>query len=134
MGFERKRKVFKLKFADPEFDGLEVLAASPSMDTFVAIARHAGKNVDTEALDELLGHFCVSLISWNLEEDGVPVPATVEGLRTQEPDFVLEVVDAWMDAVNGTSANDPLAQPSDAGGQFQEALIPMETLSPSLAS
>lgn len=133
MGFERKKKQFKLKFPDPDMEGLVVLASSPSMDTFVAISNMAGQQATTAELNQMLEMFCDSLVEWNLEEKGVPVPATIEGLRTQDPEFCLDIIDAWMDAVQGVP-DAPLGTPSQDGEQFPEASIPMNNLPEGLAS
>ncbi len=132
MGYERKRKIFKLVFADEEMDGLEVKAGSPSLETFLKLQKMAGVTVGMEEFAELVGHFTDSLISWNLTEDGVPVPVTAEGVRSQDPEFILAAMDSWMDAVNGVDA--PLAAPSRDGDPSLVASIPMEPLPASQAS
>jgi len=73
------------------------------------------------------------LITWNLEDEaGLPVPTTREAVLEQDKDLMLAVLGAWLDGVNGVSA--PLEQPSTGGEPSPAASIPMEPLSPSLAS
>jgi hypothetical protein len=132
MGFQSKRKTFKLIFSDPESEGLEVKAKSPTMDDFLTLQGMAGVEVSMPKFAELIEIFGKSLTGWNVEDEGVPVPATVEGARTLEPEFLLEIMDAWMDAVNGVDV--PLEQPSEDGGPSLVASIPMEALSESQAS
>ena len=132
MGFQNKRKIFKLTFSDPESEGLEVRAKSPTMDDYLTLQGMAGVEVGMQKFSELIGLFAKSLLSWNVEDDGVPIPATLEGAKTLEPDFLLEIMDAWMDAVNGVDA--PLGKPSEDGDPSLVASIPMEPLSESQAS
>lgn len=138
MGFEAKKKTFKLVFADPEMAGLEVRAKSPAMDVFVGLTKLADLDTGTVSIkdmpqiESLFEHFADCLISWNLEEDGVPVPTTKEGLYSQDLDFILEIIKAWVDAV--ASVPSPLGKPSGDGTQSPAVSIPMEPLSPSLAS
>lgn len=143
MGYERKekRKTFKLKFTDPEMDGLEVRAGTTSMEGLLKIAslqdefKPGQKQFSVDDLKKVMPvfeFFAGALIDWNLTEDGEPVPCTVEGLLSQDPEFIMQVVSAWAEAVGGASA--PLGPPSQGGTQFPVAQIPMETLSPSRAS
>lgn len=143
MGFVRERKVFKLVFDDPDMAGLEVRARSLPLDGLMEIAKMADlagveiKTVPTAEqmgiLDGLFQRFASVLIDWNLEEDPgdggppVPVPATLEGLHSQDMDFVLTVVMAWIEAVAGVAA--PKGPRSPSGVTFPEGSLPMEALS-----
>jgi hypothetical protein len=83
---------------------------------------------DLSAIEQLLNGFAKALVSWNLEEeDGTPVPPTLEKVREQEFIFILPVVTAWMDAIAGVSAD--LGKDSGSGVTFPEGSLPMETLS-----
>lgn len=136
MGYQRARKVFRLTFEDEP--GLEVLAYSASLGTITGlldlVKGLGGDKADRREglamlgrVDELFSTFAASLKEWNLEdEDGKPIPATVDGLKTQDLDFTLELILAWMEAVVSVSA--PLKQKSSGGDQSPEALIPMEPL------
>lgn len=79
----------------------------------------------------MLQRFAKSIISWNLEdEEGIPVPATLAGVQSQELGFITQILNAWMEAM---AAVDPKSQPSANGtGTFPEVSLPMETLSASL--
>jgi hypothetical protein len=138
MGFTVPRTTFKLKFKDPEYDGLEVIATELSTgelwqwmeDEKVA---NAGGDTGMEARRRLLQVLAEAIVSWNAEDDkGQPVPTTVEGLLAQGHRFNNRLMDAWTDALVGISA--PLPQPSADGAPSAEASIPMESLSPSLTS
>lgn len=76
-------------------------------------------------------HYLNRLVSWNLEEDdGTPVPADYHGLMSQDIDFAIELVMAWLDGVLGTPG--PLEPSSNDGMPPAGVSIPMETLSPVL--
>lgn len=140
MGFTPKSTEYKLVFADPDMAGLEVITTSPSMGVFIDLTALASLDpADPEALsrlsevDKMFSHFAESLISWNLEDKHKnPIPPTKEGLYTQKLDFILVVIQAWVQATASVSA--PLSKGSSVGGPSPVASIPMETLSPSLAS
>lgn len=137
-GYQRKRKVYKLIFADEEMNGLEVRCTSVSIDTMMrltALAGLASKSLaeysveDLENVNLVFEVFAEALISWNLEdEDGSPVPATLEGVKAQDIDFLNVIITAWMERVAGISG--PLAPASTVGSRSLEASMPMETLSP----
>jgi hypothetical protein len=122
MGFRHQAKTVTLVFDDPDLEGLVVKARSMSL---------AEVNDDDLRVYEA---FANALVSWNLEyEDGRPVPMTLEALESY-PDvgFVSSMTEAWFKAVSGV--DDELGKDSPSGKRSLEASIPMETLSPSLAS
>jgi hypothetical protein len=58
------------------------------------------------------------LLEWNVEDDdGRPVPATLDGVRSREPDEVMAIKQAWTDAMTTIPENDPLALSSTGGLQ-----------------
>lgn len=138
MGFETPRRVLKLAFDDPELDGLEVKVRSVSLDRYLGFAdfgrlaelRTRAMTSDDRALvARMFDEFADALVEWNLTEDGEPVPATRQGVRDQDAEFMTTVVLAWITALIGVSA--PLDS-SSTGGPPSEALelsIPMEPLS-----
>lgn len=138
MGYVRERKLYSLVWETGEFAGLEVQATSAGVGLYMTIASLASEPIgnppsveDLNRLAELYEAFAPLLKSWNLEEsDGVPVPATLKGLLSQDPPFVMAVVEAWMEAVAGVAA--PLGEQSNGGEPFPEGSIPMDVLSPSL--
>ncbi len=140
MGFTPKRKHYRLVFADPDMQGLVVEATSPPMGVFIDGASLADLDSDDaqsagrlKEVDALFSHFAAALMSWNLEdEEGASIPATKAGLYTQDIDFVLAVIRAWVQVTTSVAA--PLSDGSSAGGPSLVASIPMETLSTSLAS
>ena len=131
MGYIRKRPTYRLIFQDPELEGLEVVAKSASVEAYQRIAelssRQFATHVSPEDLveaDNLFRAFAAVLVEWNLEEANakgkvLPVPATYEGLKAQDLPFVMQIILAWMNAVEGVFA------PAVA-----EADLPMEALVP----
>lgn len=135
MGYKRKSKVFKLTFADAEYEGLEVRVKSLSTGKLLDLGDmvddvKASKSKDTAQARELFRVFAGALVGWNLEEeDGTPIPATLSGALDQDFDFTFMLIESWMDAMTGVVA--PLVARSTSGGPSAEASLPMETLSPS---
>lgn len=139
MGYKRPARVFKLTFEDPEMDGLVVRVRSVKLGKLLGLVR--AMDLDTEKLtpdntdliDDVFKTFAEALVSWNLEDEkDQPVPTTVEGVYDQELDFVMAIVDAWVNALTGVST--PLAKSSTGGGNFLEASLPMEVLPSNLPS
>lgn len=133
MGYTPKRTVYVLEF--DKHPGLEVKAVSVSTSAFLTFAKMTQEaRQSTDAMEKLFSEFADrALRSWNLEdEDGTPVPPTLDGLLSQEFDFVFEIIDAWTDTVAGVS--DPLEQPSPGGSPSLVASLPMEVPSQSQAS
>jgi hypothetical protein len=133
VGYTPKRKTYTLDFKGTDFEGLEVsirgLNTGQYMDLWEA-KEEAESGGETGRMMHLLAE---QLIAWNIEDDfGRPVPATLDGIKTQDLDLNLAVVNAWTTAMAGVPA--PLESSSDSGEQFQEASLPMEPLSASLAS
>lgn len=78
---------------------------------------------DAEVLLDLFDAFGRALIAWNLvDDDGVPVPATVEGIADQDDEFLIEVVLGWLTTVSTGGAS--IAPP------FDETVLPMAVLEP----
>jgi len=138
MGFKVQRKVYKLVFKDPDYEGLEVTARSLSAGElweFIAAEKAGASGGDggLEGRRQTLQMLADALVSWNAEdEDGKPIPMTIEGLLSQDPGFGAHVMDAWTDALVGISA--PLSPTSSDGLPSLEASIPMDVPSSSLAS
>lgn len=139
MGFRIKRKVFRLHFKDDDLAGLEVLARSLNTGQFLEMEQAKAERAEggTRAkggTERMLELFADQLVSWNAEdEDGVPIPATMAGIRSQDLDLSLKIIDAWTDAIAGVGA--PLPETSSAGQPSAlEASIPMAVPSESLAS
>jgi hypothetical protein len=141
MGFNVERTTYRLRFKDPDYEGLEVVASELStgelweyMDAEKISADITQDSKDRAAARRsMLQMLADALVSWNAEVGGKPVPTTVDGLLSLGHKFNSRVVDAWTDALVGISA--PLPETSSAGTPSAlEASIPMDVPSESLAS
>ena len=137
MGYTPKKKLYKLKFADPDMNGLEVVMHSVPVGVMLQIDELAGAIGSSQEAGSTSGKFremleivAGALDSWNIEdEDGTPLTADFNGLATLETQFVMELIAAWSQAVAGVPS--PLGKSSTPGATFPEASLPMEPLSSS---
>lgn len=147
MGYVREPKTYRLKFADPEMEGLEVRARSLPLGQFMELMTLASSmgdgalsNKDAEQVNTIFRIFSSALVSWNLElpdprgEDyePIPVPADMDGLYSQDLNFIMQIVRAWMTAI--ASVDDELGKGLNSSNKSLEASLPMETLSPNQSS
>jgi hypothetical protein len=142
-GYRPKRTLYKLNFAETEHDGLEVLARATSVDGLLGFidlggalsglddelktATEAGDAEELAALKErirgVFAPFAKVLVSWNVEDDdGAPVPPTLDGLLSQELPFVGQIIEAYVSAM--ATAPPPLNSRSASGGTSPEAPPP----------
>lgn len=130
--YKAKKKLFKLIFEDPDMAGLEVTVTSVSMDKLLRIQElNEDKEArrSSEAFRELVDILAGAMLSWNMDDDfDEPVPVTAEGILTQDPAFVRQIISSWTDAISGVSA--PLDDGSTSGDALLEASIPMDALPP----
>lgn len=126
MGYRRNRTV-PLVFTG-EMAGFEATARVISLDDWLEVAEMCATTIyyvpsNKERIDRL-NELCVaSLTAWNLEnDDGTPVPVSLEAFRAQDRWFQAAVLDAWVDQM--VQVSDPLDQPSSSGPQ-ELAEIPM---------
>ena len=143
-GYVPKRRVFRLRFEDEEYDGLVVKVRSTNVQRLLEFMRFlAGLSdddltaEDVERFAGLFESFAEVLEEWNVlhadgPNKGQPVPATLEGIQTQDADFVMDIMRVWFQAVTQPPA--PLPATSSAGGPSAVPPLPMEPLSPSRAS
>jgi hypothetical protein len=140
VGYKREARVYNLVFEDPEFDGLEVRVRSMSIGKvreFLLLQRAKTEDVEDAlaSTEKVFEMFASCLLSWNLEDDaGFSVPANREGINSQDMDFVMEIISAWMGTITGVPDETPLPETSTDGERFPVESIPMETLSPAQAS
>ena len=86
-----------------------------------------------EAIDWVFGRFASALVSWSLHDrEGRPVPPDLDGVMSQDREFVMIVLRDWIEALRTVAA--PLPKPSPASERSAEASIPMESLSASPVS
>jgi hypothetical protein len=136
MGYVRERPIHRLVFDDPAMAGLTVrVRAMPFGE-----ARHIGDRVrDDQGLiliDKVAKEFFSEgvFLDWDLEKPaGTPVPGTVEGLYTNDRDFIEAVLLGWLHSI-GETMPAPLDERSTSGEKSLEASIPTEPLSPNPTS
>lgn len=141
MGYRPKTREYRLSFEGDEYDGLEVHCKSLTVDAFermTELAQRAAKAVKdgvsstdaTESSKELMTQFSDALVKWNVEtEDGIPVPATRAGVGIQQLDFILMLINVWMEAIAGVSG--PLKKSSSSTETSLEQSLTMVPLSQS---
>jgi len=137
MGFKPPKKIYKLQFETEELDGLEVRARSMSIGQYGKLLKlfitFDSDSTDGAVVDKLFGEFSKCLVSWNVEdEDGSPVPTTLEGLKTQDMNFIMQIFMAWMKAISGVPA--PLLGGSKNGATSQEQSLGLGAISQSRRS
>lgn len=140
MGYVPKRTLYKLDFSQTEYAGLEVTTKSAAMGVLLEVLElsdlfeQAGiKALDKKQLDVVFGLFAQVLHSWNVAtDDGTAVPATKDGLLSQDPEFVMAVMSAW--AAEMTQAPPPLPGEQSSGAISKEAALGLASLSGSLPS
>ncbi len=139
-GFQPPRKTYVLDFEGTDLDGLTVKARGASLGQFLALGQLAedadqaeGAAGESAAISAMLALFDELLVEWNLDdENGVRIPATAEGMATLDPSQVMAIIGAWQRAVAAVPV--PLKDASTGGSPSVVRSMPMEPLSPSLAS
>jgi hypothetical protein len=132
-----QRSTLKLKFDDPDLDGLEVRVKRMPIGDLLAVttlSELGGAIAEMgEQLGKLLDTLSDALLSWNLEDaHGNPVPTykgepahdvvsdgggvtrvPSTGLYSVDIDLILSIVEGWMSAAAGVSR--PLPRSSSSG-------------------
>jgi hypothetical protein len=124
MGYKGTPRAVRIVFAEGhEHHGAEARARRMSLGEWEAI-------IESDE-DNALAEFGKRLVSWNLtDDDDQPIPATSEGLRQVDTSLVTALKTAWLQSIVGVH----LPQSSPSGEPSPVESIPMEALSPSLAS
>jgi hypothetical protein len=132
VGYRHKPKNIVLKFDEgSDYPGFECTLRGLTLGEYREVI--GIDEVDNVAIGSMLDSFATALISWNLEdEQGHPVAPTPEAVLAQDKDLMLKAAESWIDAIHGVPA--PLGQSSPDGAPSPEVSIPMDVLSPSLAS
>lgn len=122
MGFNIAR-TYRLEF-EGFLQGAEVHLKAGSI---AAIEELENTGSDRQKAAEILFDH---LIDWNLENDGVPIPVTLEGVRSLEESILVAITREWYRAARGITA--PLDPPSNDGESSPVESIPMEVSTESL--
>lgn len=126
-GYRPKRKIITLDFEGTKHDGLEVTMRGLTVGEELELDDLRDKEGTGRQIFEMMAGL---LHEWNVvDEQGEPVPATFEGVCTQDATFVMEILDALQGTQSGVS--DPLPESSPSGEPSPVESIPMEALSES---
>lgn len=129
--FKRRRKVYKLDFSGTEYDGLVVKAGGLTTGEYLEIIGLAVPDESDESAetDKMLQMFAKHLKSWNLiseDDDDTPVPATYEGLKSNDLAMNTAIINAWTTAI-GQVSEETAGKSSDTSPAPEES-IPTEML------
>jgi hypothetical protein len=134
------RTVYKLTFADAEYEGMVVrvraMSFGESLRAGFELAWEDDDDLPARKVKQRQMHdmFIEHLLDWNLtDEDEQPIPPTYEGLLSLEANFVGMLVGTWRVGRSAVAA--PLDRPSDGGGTSEDVESTLtEIKSESLAS
>lgn len=140
MGFTPKKTIYRLDFEGTDLDGAEVRMRASSLGLAFDVVGLIGVDEDNatpEDIERALQQYVEladHLVSWNLDDDnGDPLPADLEGLKTLEIRYVRMIAEAWQRAQ--VDVPGPLPSGLSNGQQPPDLLgIPMATIPASLAS
>lgn len=127
--FKRKRKVYSLDFAGTEYDGLVVkvrgLTTGEYLDFISSTVAADGESGETEGTLLLLA---AHLVEWNLEDEDSEemVPATLEGIKTNDFRMNMAIINAWTDAM--VSVPEAVGKKSGSGEPVLVESIPSQAL------
>jgi hypothetical protein len=101
MGFQRKRKIYKLDFSGTEYDGLEVKVGGLTTGEYLELIMLSAPGVESteDETSGMLKLLARHIKSWNLEEDGEPIPATFEGIKSNDLPMNMAIIQAWTAAL-----------------------------------
>jgi hypothetical protein len=94
VGYERNPKVYHLKFQDGEYAGLEVRVRSLSMKQLLTIRTGNGED-GKDGTETAVRFLAERIIDWNLTDQGIPVPPTLDAILDEDDDFVLAIINKW---------------------------------------
>lgn len=133
MGFVPDEVLYNVDFSGTKLAGLEITLKDIDTDELLALGNLAaqaggGSGGNLNVVDQLLTKFAEVIHSWNLEaKDGTPVPVSRQALGKRSlPRFVLPVLHACIDAINGV--DEDLGKGSPSGVPSPEASLPMAPL------
>ena len=135
---KRNRRIYKLIFDD--LDGLWIRVRSIPIGQLqklmaLDLSIDGDSQTRTRAITDLLESFAGALEEWNYEdEDGNPLPPTLETLRDEDTDFIMQLAGQWLKTISQVTEDSDLGKGSTSGSTFPEGSLPMEPLSESLMS
>ncbi|MET7452538.1 hypothetical protein ABZT03_11690 [Streptomyces sp. NPDC005574] len=134
MGFKAGVRAITIQFAEGHpYHGAEARVRGMSIGEYMAATGLDGSDGDDAATS--MKRFGERLLSWNLDDDDEqPIPATEAGLAQIDQGLARALQNAYVEAIIGVHTGDPLPQTSTSGEPSLVESVPMEALSPSLAS
>lgn len=137
MGYKAKLKTYLVQFeAGHEYHGAEARLRGMTYGEWEEATGGDGGEGDKNGA-ETVKRFVDHLIEWNLEHPvtGEPLPTTMDAVKALDKGLVAALNNAWINSLIGVHDGDPLPESSPSGEPSPEvSAIPMEALSPSLAS
>jgi hypothetical protein len=124
-GYKRERRTYIMEFTDPEYEGLEIKVRSipiRNLQHLMSLDPNAADvKVRAEAINQLMCAFAEALVSWNMtDENGEPLPTTLEYIESEDVDFIMTCIAQWMNAVSRVDDASPLDENSEPGQTTQE--------------
>lgn len=129
--FKRESTIHNITFSqDDKLHGLELTVESVPMGLLFDMIEVASSfdpdkiNVtDLPKVFVLFEYFAEALVKWNLvDKNDEPVPATLDGLKSQDFPFILDLIQIWMGQI--ASVSGPLDQTSTGGKLLEVPLMP----------
>lgn len=110
MGFKVPRRQARVTFEEGhDYHGAEVVL-NLDLPTAAIFELQRLQATDGDAAVRMFADD--ALVSWNVEDEAGPVPASYEGAKTQPSAFILALMQKWMEAATDIPA--PLGQASSA--------------------
>jgi hypothetical protein len=132
MGFRPEPTIYNIEFEGTSLDGLHVRASACTVGEYehmlqLIVDANKQGNVSQDILDGndwLKQLFLNHLVSWDLEDyiTGEPIPATLEGIRTQERGVFSVILQGWQTAIvsvpkaSKKNSNDGMTSPEQPPG------------------
>lgn len=130
MGKRREPRLFKFTFADGPYEGLSVTLRGLTIREYNRLGERRQGDEDS-TLNGLTQTIAEQLVEWNREdEDGQPLPPTLESLQDEEPALIYLIVEEWTQAMTGVSGPLDSSSPSGAPSEVESMLteIPSQSL------
>ncbi len=127
MAYKRERRVYVMTFDDPEYEGLEIRVRSIPIREFHSLLALDPESKDSavraESINKMLFAFAEALVSWNMtDENGSPLPTTLEYVESEDVDFIMMCITEWMQAISKVNDASPLDENSELGQTTPEEL------------
>lgn len=110
MAYDRLSQLDVFRLTDKASPGLVIRIRRPGLDAQLLIEeampvlrRHSGPTLglpEMRAMRKLARAFAESVSDWTFVDSGDPAPVSAKTLGRYDPMFILELVRAWLDAIN----------------------------------